>query len=63
MLKYIYPIAAIMSLLTFVVGWNHYVQNGFQTFNVGFMAMTPITTFILTSVWLKRRSDDESENV
>jgi hypothetical protein len=51
-----------MSFLTFIVGWNHYVQNGFETFNVGFMAMTPLTAFILTSVWLKTRPEDDSEN-
>jgi len=59
MLKYIYPIGTIFSLLTFMVGWNHMLQNGLETFNIGFMAMTPITTFILTLVWLKTRLEDD----
>lgn len=59
MLKYIYPIGTVFSLLTFMVGWNHMLQNGLETFNIGFMAMTPITTFILTLVWLKTRLEDD----
>jgi len=62
MLKYIYPIGTVFSLLTFMVGWNHMLQNGPETFNVGFIAMTPITSFILVCVWLKTRLEDDFED-
>ena len=53
--KYIYVVGLFYSLLTFMVGWNHFLEFGGSWFGVAFMSMTPITVFILTLMWLRER--------
>lgn len=45
-----------------MVGWNHMQDNGFETFNVGMMAFTPIITFVLGFDWARQMDlRDEEE--
>ena len=59
--KYLYLLGTMGSFVTFMVGWNHLQDNGFATFNIGFMALTPLTGFILTIIWLKSQPEEQEE--
>lgn len=63
MRKYIYLFGIIYSFLTFMVGWNHMQDNGFETFNVGMMAFTPTIAFVLGLDWARQmdlRGEEDS---
>ena len=51
MRKYIYLFGIIYGFFTFMVGWNHMQDKGFEIFNIGMMAFTPVTGLILGYDW------------
>jgi hypothetical protein len=62
MRKYIYLFGIIYSFLTFMVGWNHMQDNGFETFNVGMMAFTPFIAFVLGYDWVRQMDLRDEED-
>lgn len=62
MLKYLYLFGLVFSFLTFMVGFNNYNEHEvFSVFNLGMMSLTPIISFILTTIYLKNIPEDEEE--
>ena len=61
MRKYIYLFGIIYSFLSFMVGWNHMQDNGFETFNVGMMAFTPFIALVLGYDWAKQMDKKDEE--
>ncbi len=61
MSKYFYLFGVIVSYITFQLGWSHYLDNGFDAFNLGFMALTPVITIFLTLFYL-RSADKKDED-
>ena len=61
MRKYVYLFGIVYSFLTFMVGWNHYQEHGFEIFNVGMMAITPVLAFILGYDWASEQARKEEE--
>lgn len=63
MFKYLYLLGLLFSFFTFMVGFNNYKEyETFTLFNIGLMSLTPIVTFLLTTVYLKRLPE-EDENL
>jgi len=58
--KYIYLIGGFYSFVTFMIGFNHTVDHGPEIFNIGFMLMTPVISFLLASLFL-RDSDEKKK--
>ena len=56
MRKYIYLFGIIYSFFTFMIGWNHYQENGFDIFNVGMMAITAILAFVFGFDWASEQT-------
>jgi hypothetical protein len=53
MKKYTYIIGGFYSFITFMIGWGHFFDHGFEIFNIGFMAMTPIISIVLTTIYIR----------
>jgi hypothetical protein len=55
MIKYLYLLGLAFSLLTFIVGFGNFIEKGLNIFSLGFMSMTPVIAFVMTSLHLKKK--------
>lgn len=62
MFKYFSFFCLFYATLSFIVGFNYTMNNGFSLFGIGFVLVWPITVFLLTTAYLKIKDKKEGNN-